>query len=125
MRDIKDVDIVVPVPLAWRRMVLRGYNQAALIGRIIARRQKLGYEGNLIAREWRPDQGHKSPRERRKNIVGVFRLRRQETIREKHILIVDDVVTTGATIDELAKVLLRGGAKKVSAVAFARAVKDI
>ncbi|MDR0319353.1 MAG: ComF family protein [Rickettsiales bacterium] len=120
-----DIDLVVPVPLSYWRLAKRGYNQATVLARPIAKRLGVPLMTNLVARAHRNDQGHKSVKERRQNIAGVFRARNAEAVRGRHILIVDDVITTGATLNELARVLLRAGAAKVSAVSFARVVRDL
>jgi ComF family protein len=118
-----DIDLVIPVPLSYWRLFSRGYNQASILAKPIARKLGAEFKSGLVARANRGNQGHKSVFERRRNISGVFRVKGD--VNGRNILIVDDVITTGATLNELARMLLAAGAIRVSAVSFARAVKDI
>lgn len=126
LRDIDvDADVVMPVPLANGRLFKRGYNQATLLACPIA--NVLGVEMDLdsVRRIYRPDMGHKNARERAENIRGVFRVVRPNNIRGKRILLVDDVMTTGATFSELRRVLMRAGAESVYGVTFCRVVRTV
>ncbi|MDR0741267.1 MAG: ComF family protein [Rickettsiales bacterium] len=120
-----DVDLLIPVPLAWRRLWKRGYNQAALLAAPIARHLAAKMDLGSVRRKYRPDMGHKNARERFKNIRGVFDCVKPDKVRGKTILLVDDVMTTGATFSELRKVLKRAGAKNVYGVVFCRVVRAI
>jgi len=120
-----NVNLVVPVPLSYRRLWKRGYNQAALLARPIAKHFGVPVDVDSVLRKHRADMGHKNAKERRANIRGVFNVRRPENIKGKTILLVDDVMTTGATLYELRRVLKRAGAKKVYAVVFCRTVRAI
>ena len=124
-RDTHDIDIVMPVPLAWRRLFHRGYNQATLLARPIARAMGVRVDYDSVRRKYRADMGHKSARQRAENIRGVFRVVRPDKIRGKHILLVDDVMTSGATFMELHRVLKRAGAASVSGVSFCRVVRAL
>lgn len=126
MRDIDvDIDIVLPVPLARRRLFHRGYNQATLLARPIARAGGWRLDVDSVHRLYRPDMGHKTARERAENIRGVFTVVRPERIRGKRILLVDDVMTSGATFSELRRVLIKSGASAVYGVTFCRVVRTI
>jgi len=125
MREIDKVDLVMPVPLSYQRLWKRGYNQAALLARPVARHLNVPMDVDSVRRIHRADMGHKNAAARRKNIRGVFRVARPENIKGKTILLVDDVVTTGATLYELRRTLKRAGAKAVYAVAFCRVVRAI
>ena len=114
-----DIDALLPVPLHWRRKWWRGFNQAHEIARPVAR--QLGVP--LIdcvrrARATRPQSGL-SAGERQRNVQGAFVVRGH--CRARHVLIVDDVITTGVTIAQLARAVLDSGADRVSALAVARA----
>ncbi len=119
------VDVVMPVPLAWRRLFHRGYNQATLLGRPIAAHLGAKMDVDSVRRRYRPDMGHKSARERAENIRGVFSVIHPERISGKTILLVDDVFTSGATFSELRRVLMRAGAAHVWGVTFCRVVRAI
>lgn len=126
MRDIEiDADIIMPVPLARRRLFKRGYNQATLLARPIARATGLKMDLDSVRRKYRDDMGHKSARERAENIRGVFSVTKPEKIRGKKILLVDDVMTSGATFSELRRVLIAAGAVAVYGVTFCRVVRAI
>ena len=126
LRDIEiNADIIMPVPLATRRLFKRGYNQATLLARPIARATGIKMDLDSVRRKYRDDMGHKNARERAENIHGVFSVIRPDKIRGKQILLVDDVMTTGATFSELRRVLLRAGAVAVYGVTFCRVVRAI
>lgn len=126
LRDIEvDADIVMPVPLANKRLFKRGYNQATLLARPIAKALGVDMDLESVCRMYRPDMGHKNARERAENIHGVFRVINPDKIRGKRILLVDDVMTTGATFSELRRVLMRAGAAAVYGVTFCRVVRAI
>ena len=124
MRDIKlDADIIMPVPLASRRLFHRGYNQATLLARPISRASGIRIDYDSVRRKYRDDMGHKNARERAANIRGVFSVVKPDRIRGRKILLVDDVMTTGATFSELRRVLIRAGATAVYGVTFCRVVR--
>ena len=114
-----DIDGLLPVPLHWRRQALRGFNQAAEISRPL--RQKTGLPLVRNARRSRatPYQSGLSAAHRQRNLTAAFAVRGE--VRSRHVLIVDDVVTTGETCRQLANVLLEAGAERVSVLAIARA----
>ncbi len=118
-------DIVMPVPLAWRRLFHRGYNQAAILARPIAHAYGINLDVSSVHRIYRPDMGHKNARQRAENIHGVFRVTHPDKIRGKKILLVDDVMTTGATFSELRRVLMRAGAASVYGVTFCRVARTV
>lgn len=123
--DTNTIDVVMPVPLAWRRLFHRGYNQATLLARPIARALGVKIDYDSVRRKYRADMGHKTAAQRAKNIRGVFRVVNPNKIRGKHILLVDDVMTSGATFSELNRVLMRAGAASVAGVSFCRVVRTV
>ena len=126
LRGLPEGDLIVmPVPLATKRLWKRGYNQAALLSRGIARHLKAKIDFDSVRRKFRADMGHKHRSARQRNIAGVFNVRRPAAIQGRAILLVDDVYTTGATFDELAKVLKRAGAAWVGGITFCRVVRAI
>ena len=122
---VVDADVVMPVPLANRRLFHRGYNQATLLARPIAAHFGIDMDLDSVSRKYRPDMGHKTARQRAGNIYGVFTVTRPECIRGRKILLVDDVMTSGATFSELRRVLMRAGASAVYGVTFCRVVRAI
>lgn len=126
LRDLNlDVDVVMPVPLAWKRLFKRGYNQATLLARPIAKHYNACLDVDSVLRKYRPDMGHKTTKQRRENVRGVFKITDKSKIIGKRILLVDDVMTSGATFYELNCILRKAGATAVYAVSFCRVVHAI
>jgi competence protein ComFC len=116
-------DIVVPVPLHRQRERERGYNQADLIAKPLARRLGLPYRAILLVRTRpRPDKQVLSLSERWESVRGAFATRPGSQVDNLRVLLVDDVVTTGATLDACATALREAGAKSVIGLTVARAV---
>ena len=115
----RDIDAILPVPLHWRRKAARGFNQAMELGRPLARHLGLPLVHGVYRQYATPFQSGLTASERSRNLRRAFASKR--VISRKHVLIVDDVITTGATTRQLANVLLASGVEKVSAVAVARA----
>ena len=113
-----DVDAVLPVPLHWRRKWWRGFNQALEISRPLAGHLGLPVIHGVSRRRATPSQSGLSATARASNLRGAFRVRR--ALPFSHILVVDDVFTTGATASQLARVLRQAGVEKVSLAAVAR-----
>jgi ComF family protein len=113
-------DLIVPVPLHLDRLQVRGYNQAALLTRELSERSGLPLEeGSLVRiRETAPQVALKAD-ERRKNVRGAFR-GQGEKLRHRHVLLIDDVSTTGATLEACAEALREKGARSVWALVLAR-----
>lgn len=117
-------DMVVPVPMHPLRRFLRGTNPAEQIARQIASFLELPCRTRLLSRSrWTLRQATLSGTLRRTNLLGAFQLRGSAAgiIREKKIILADDVMTTGSTCNEIARVLLKGGAASVTPVVLARA----
>jgi ComF family protein len=114
---------MVPVPLHIRRLRERGYNQALLLVRELSKRMGIPYEERTLAKiNDTPVQIALKKRERRKNLKGAFQIKGKETIKGKSIVLVDDVYTTGATVNECSRTLLAAGAKQVTVLTVARAL---
>ena len=127
-RDLfEDADAVVPVPLHPTRLLARRFNQAAEIARPLARLTGLAYLPDVVVRKKRtPSQGGKSGAGRRRNVAGAFACPRSRwpRIEGKRLVLIDDVLTTGATAEACARVLKAAGAARVDVAAVAR-VKEI
>lgn len=121
---LSGADGVMPVPLHFRRRVKRRYNQSTLLARALARRTHLPLlTDDLMRRRATPSQGGQTAAGRRKNVSGAFALRPTAAVKGKHIILVDDVMTTGATLEACARTLKRGGAARVDALVLSRVVK--
>lgn len=114
-------DCIVPVPLHRARLRARGYNQALELARVLARRHHLPLRRDLLQRaRATAAQTELDAAARRRNVRGVFALR-DGVNRPAHVALVDDVMTTGATLSECARILKRAGVARVEAWALARA----
>lgn len=116
-------DLLAPVPLGRRRLVERGFNQALEVGRTLARELGLPLRARLLerSRDTAP-QTLLVPAERRANLRQAFLVppNSLDRVRGRHVGVIDDVITTGVTLDEIAATLKRAGAVRVTCMAFAR-----
>lgn len=117
-------DVIVPVPLHWTRLFTRRYNQAAVLAHALAAGGGPAVEADLLQRRRAtPSQGRSGRAERRRNVRGAFALKRGRNVAGRRVLLVDDVLTTGATVTECARVLLESGARAVDVLTAARTVR--
>ena len=113
-------DALLPVPLHSQRLKQRGFNQAVEIARILARSLDLPLDIHSSSRiRPTPEQSGLAAKQRKTNIMGAFQVR--GAIKGKHIAILDDVMTTGSTVDELTRVLKNNGVQRVDVWVCARA----
>ncbi len=123
--DAARFDLLVPVPLHPRRLRQRGFNQALLLVKELHRRTGIPYRRSLLRRNRpTPPQVSLSGAEREKGVKGAFSVSRTKRLEGRTVLLVDDVYTTGATANECAKALLKGGAARVDVLTLAHAVKN-
>ena len=116
-----DYDLVVPVPLHQNRLRWRGFNQAALIGGAVARRLGRPLDVKTLVRtRATPAQTAQDRRARLRNVHAAFAVSRPARIANRRVLLVDDVMTTGATVDECARTLIEAGARRVDVLTLAR-----
>jgi ComF family protein len=121
---VDEIDRVVPIPLHWRRRLARGYNQAERIARPLAVLLRLPFAAALARGRATPPQSLLGREERLANLRQAFRVPRPEEVRELRILLVDDVATTGATLDAAARALKKAGAAAVTALVAGRTPLD-
>jgi ComF family protein len=115
-------DLIVPVPLHPRRLRWRGFNQAVLLARQVSRVCRTPMDPFvLVRRRETPPQTQLTEQERRKNVRGAFALNPARPIEAKRVLLIDDVYTSGATVNECSRELRRGGAAKIYVLTLARA----
>jgi ComF family protein len=121
---LDSADLIAPVPLHWTRLFARRFNQAGLLAHAIH-----AAGGPPVAPDWlirrrrTPTQGRLGPAARTRNVRGAFAMRRGRSVKGKRIVIIDDVLTTGATVEECARVLRRAGAEWVGVLTLARSVR--
>ena len=117
-------DMIVPVPLHWTRLFTRRYNQAGLLAHAVRAAGGPPVMADWLVRRRRtPSQGRLGPVARVRNVRGAFAVRRGCDVKGKRIVLVDDVLTTGATVEECARVLRRGGAASIGVLTLSRAVR--
>ena len=114
--------ILIPVPLEKKKLKWRGFNQAEEIAKELSSFLKIPLISDCLikTRETIP-QVELSPEARKENVKGAFLIKKGDLIKEKKILLVDDVYTTGSTMEEAARVLKEAGAKEIIGIALARA----
>lgn len=115
--------VLVAVPLTKEKRRARGYNQSEELVEELAELTGLAYRMDLLERKKTDEQKHQSGGDRRKNIQGAFRVTDRKFCKGKDLLVVDDILTTGATLSEISSVLLRAGANSVYVLTVA-AVPD-
>ena len=122
LRDLPQADVITWVPISRQRLRKRGYDQVELLAKAVGTELGIPTEKLLEKfRDNRANSGLKTPAERRANVLGVYRAVGQESFRGKRVLLLDDIVTTGATASECARVLLTAGAEEVIFAAVASA----
>ena len=119
--DCGSIDMISCIPLSRKRMHDRGYNQAELLAKEISK--KIGVEYLPTLKKIRHNTAQstiKDSKQRAANVIGAYRVIDAEEVKGKYILLVDDVVTTGSTVSECARILKKSGAKAVYCVTLAR-----
>lgn len=122
--ELKEIDVIIPVPLHRKRLRERGFNQAELLARVVSKY----YERPVVSALERVKDTRAQfdlPREDRfKNITGAFKVSDSKSVYNKRILLLDDIYTTGSTIAECSKALRTAGARRIEILTLARAVED-
>lgn len=118
---LTDADLIVPVPLHRWRLLARRYNQAALLALALGRESGIAVAVDALRRPRRtPPQGHFSREQRQRNVRGAFVVRPGLDLAGRRVVLVDDVLTTGATLGECARLLSRHGAARVDVLTLGR-----
>ena len=119
---IASADTLIPIPLHWQRRLKRRYNQAALLAKAIQKQaQHLDYKPFLLRRvKATVSQGRFSRSQRRRNVKGVFDVANKTLLKERCVLLIDDVFTSGATVAEATRTLMKNGAKQVNVLTATR-----
>lgn len=125
---LRDADALIPVPLHWTRLFQRRFNQSAELARAISRQRSVPVIDNVLTRiRATPPQVGLARDERAKNMHGAFSIEKslRGEIKGKRIVLVDDVLTTGATANACARILRRAGASRVDVLTLARVVDPV
>jgi ComF family protein len=119
--DALDEPLVVPVPTHWRRRMQRGFDHTWLLARHVCRATDLPRPASALARlRAVPPQSTLSAAERTENLIGAFVARSADLVRDRDVVLLDDVVTTGATMAACADALAQAGARRIIGIALAR-----
>lgn len=124
---LQNAEIITPIPLHWRRLFSRKYNQAALLARHLAKQSQAEFLPQLLYRKRATlSQGRFGRLSRARNVQGAFGLREKDRakIQGKRVLLIDDVLTTGATVNTAARVLKEAGAARADVLTLARVCLD-
>lgn len=116
--------VVAPIPLHWLRLIKRRYNQAALLAAGLAQLRRLDHCPDLLQRHHATPAQSGGRDARFANMAGAIRVHPRRAVQGRNVLVVDDVMTSGATFAAAAEALLAAGAAKVTVLALARVVKD-
>lgn len=109
--QIEKYDIIMPVPISKKRLKKRGYNQSALIAKNLAKMLNVDYKENVLVKiKDNKPQSEMGQDERKNNVKGVYTIKNKEKINQKKILLIDDIFTTGNTVNECAKILIENSA---------------
>jgi ComF family protein len=117
--DIHGVDLIMYVPIHYRKEAIRGYNQSELLARYISQKLNIPIsKGNLIKKKWTKEQNTLDRVQRLNNLRDSFNVKNPDEIKNKRILLIDDLITTGSTFNECSKLLIENGSKEVIAMAL-------
>jgi ComF family protein len=123
---LREADALIPVPLHWRRLWSRRFNQAGALAQAISRASGVGVVDGAFKRvKATVQQVGLSKAERAANMQGAFRVRDKAPVAGRRLVLVDDVLTSGATSESCARALLRAGAANVDVLVFARVVDSV
>ena len=122
---ISEIDIITCVPTSWLKEYFKGRNHASQIASKIAKNVGIEFSFNILKRKFKwKRQALLNKQERAKNVIGVFSVINKEKIADKNVLIIDDTITTGSTINECTKTMLNAGARSVIVLTFAKSIAD-
>ena len=125
-KEFPEIDVVTWVPLSRRSQKDRGFDQSELVAKELSKRLNLPWEKLLEkVRDTRQQSRLVEPSERRANVQGAYALKKKVSVQGLRVLLVDDIITTGSTIDECARVLRTAGAAEIHCAAIAQAVGKV
>ena len=120
-RIFSNYDIIIPVPISKKRFYQRGYNQSELLAKEIAKSTELKLENNCLYKNKDIiEQSKLNKEERIENIKNVYLIKNIKRLENKKVLLIDDIYTTGSTVNECSKVLKNSGIQKISILTIAK-----
>jgi len=120
-RFLKSYDIIIPVPIHYNREITRGYNQSALIARELAQMLQIEYHEKILFKKVNnKPQSTKNKEDRQINVMGVYYTQNNGQIYKKRVLLLDDIYTTGSTVNECCKILKIAGAETIDVITIAK-----
>ena len=120
-KKLQNYDVIIPVPISKKRMKERGYNQSFLIAKELSNKINIDIQTNcLLKTKHIIEQSKLNKEQRKENIQNVYELKNREILNNKHILLIDDIYTTGNTVNECAKILQQGRPKKIDVLVLAK-----
>lgn len=119
--NIEKYDRIIPVPISKGRLKMRGYNQSLLIAREIAKRTNIKLVNNCLFKTKNIiEQSKLNKEEREKNIQGVYKLQNYQLVENKKVLLIDDIYTTGSTVNECSKILRQANPARIGILVLAK-----
>ncbi|MDE6453350.1 MAG: ComF family protein [Muribaculaceae bacterium] len=122
--QLADIDVLLPVPLHWRRLLQRGYNQSREAAEGLADATGIDVGDNLVATRAHRTQTRQSAEARRRNVSGIIAVRHPDELRGLHVAVVDDVVTTGSTLSDALRAVQACGPRAMSVLALGAVPAD-
>lgn len=124
-KDIQNkIEAITFVPIHRRKKALRGYNQSELLGTYVAKKLDIPLlNAHLFKAKWTLEQNKLNKLERKNNLKNSFKTRNIEDFKDKEILLIDDIITTGTTMEECGRILVENGAKKIYGLALTSSIK--
>lgn len=118
---LKSYDTIIPVPISQKRRKQRGYNQSELIAKEIAKRLSIDYNNKCLFKTKNIiEQSKLNKEERQSNIQGVYELHNKKLLKDKKILLIDDIYTTGSTVNECSRIIKQAQPKKIDVFTIAK-----
>ncbi len=118
---LNNYDIIIPVPIHYNRKITRGYNQSALLAKDISKKLDITYTDKVLFKKINnKPQSTKNKIERYHNVIGAYYTKNEHKVINKKVLLLDDIYTTGSTVNECAKILKMAGAKNVDVITIAK-----
>ncbi|MBQ5321143.1 MAG: ComF family protein [Oscillospiraceae bacterium] len=121
---VEDFDVIIPVPITKKKLKERGYNHAGLLGLELSKLTGIPYYGDGLTKLRETNQHQKTLTERSRNVKGAYEVSKKVDLSSKRVLLVDDIITTGYTMKNCARLIKKAGAKSVFGITLASAGRE-